>query len=186
MNHYVERNGFTLIELVIIIVILGVLSVSVVPKYVDMQKDAELAAAQRFGAALKEGHSFYCALCLFSFFSFSIFYYFRFFYVLLFCVLLFYYCYPCCFLLGCCFYVLLFFCVFFLLQSYIVRVARCLTGFACWHGFFLLMDFVVFFFFFFCLVDMIAFLHHHFETIKNIIQCEFVRNERTHINFPFF
>ena len=49
-----RRNGFTLIELVLVIVILGLLSVVVVPKYVDMQKDAELATAQRFGAALKE------------------------------------------------------------------------------------------------------------------------------------
>jgi type II secretory pathway pseudopilin PulG len=54
-------RGFTLIELVIIILILGVLAVAIVPRHVDMQRDVELAAAQRFGAALKEGGSFYIA-----------------------------------------------------------------------------------------------------------------------------
>ncbi len=53
------RLGFTLIELVIIIVILGLLSIAVVPRHVSMQKNAEEQAARRFGAALKEGCSFY-------------------------------------------------------------------------------------------------------------------------------
>jgi MSHA pilin protein MshA len=54
-----ERRGFALIELIIVVVILGLLAVSVVPRHVDMQKDAEFATAQRFGAVLKEGCSFY-------------------------------------------------------------------------------------------------------------------------------
>jgi type II secretory pathway pseudopilin PulG len=53
--------GFTLAELVIIVAILGLLGAVIVPRHVDMQRDAELAAAQRFGAALEEGRTFYVA-----------------------------------------------------------------------------------------------------------------------------
>ena len=41
------RLGFTLIELVIIIVILGLLSIAVVPRHVSMQKNAEEQSARR-------------------------------------------------------------------------------------------------------------------------------------------
>ncbi len=39
-----NQRGFTLIELVIIIVILGILSVVAIPKYVDMQEEAREAS----------------------------------------------------------------------------------------------------------------------------------------------
>ncbi len=39
-----SNKGFTLIELVIIIVILGILSVVAIPKYVDMQEEAREAS----------------------------------------------------------------------------------------------------------------------------------------------
>lgn len=46
------KRGFTLIELVMVIVILGILGVVAVPKYVDMKKDAKEAAAYGYiGAA---------------------------------------------------------------------------------------------------------------------------------------
>ncbi len=47
-----NQSGFTLIELIIVIVILGLLSVVAIPKYVDMRKQAATATANGvFGAA---------------------------------------------------------------------------------------------------------------------------------------
>jgi MSHA pilin protein MshA len=48
-----KQNGFTLIELVIVIVILGILSVVAVPKFTNMQDQARLASAQGVKAALQ-------------------------------------------------------------------------------------------------------------------------------------
>lgn len=44
MNRFKSERGFTLIELVIIIVILGILSVVAIPRYVDMQEEAREAS----------------------------------------------------------------------------------------------------------------------------------------------
>jgi len=40
------QRGFTLIELVMVIVILGVLAAVAIPKFVDLKSDAQLAALQ--------------------------------------------------------------------------------------------------------------------------------------------
>lgn len=38
-----KSNGFTLIELIVVIVILGILAVSAAPKFIDLQSDARAA-----------------------------------------------------------------------------------------------------------------------------------------------
>lgn len=46
------QRGFTLIELVMVIVILGVLAAVAIPKFVDLKGDAQLAATQGVAGAL--------------------------------------------------------------------------------------------------------------------------------------
>ena len=56
----IDQMGFTLIELVMVIVILGVMAAVAIPKYYHIKKDAEIAAAKGvFGGIQGSIASFY-------------------------------------------------------------------------------------------------------------------------------
>ncbi|MDU0353120.1 prepilin-type N-terminal cleavage/methylation domain-containing protein [Paraglaciecola aquimarina] len=53
MRH--QQSGFTLIELIIVIVILGILAVTAAPKFIDIQSDATASTLQGVKASLQGG-----------------------------------------------------------------------------------------------------------------------------------
>ena len=53
----IKQKGFTLIELVVVIVILGILAATALPKFVDLSGDARTAAVQGFAGAINGGNS---------------------------------------------------------------------------------------------------------------------------------
>jgi MSHA pilin protein MshA len=50
-----KQKGFTLIELIIVIVILGILAVTAAPRFIDLQEDARASTLEGVKAALQGG-----------------------------------------------------------------------------------------------------------------------------------
>ena len=59
-----KQNGFTLIELIVVIVILGILSAVALPRFVDLSADAHYSAAEGVAGAIASGTAINNGVCL--------------------------------------------------------------------------------------------------------------------------
>jgi prepilin-type N-terminal cleavage/methylation domain-containing protein len=61
LSRFRSQSGFTLIELIIIIVVLGILAAVAIPKYQDITNEAKAAACKGALGSLRSGTSIYYA-----------------------------------------------------------------------------------------------------------------------------
>jgi len=59
-----QQSGFTLIELIMVIVVLGALAVVALPRYIDLQAQADQAAVEGVAGALAAGAAINYAGCV--------------------------------------------------------------------------------------------------------------------------
>jgi len=64
MSNKIKQGGFTLIELVVVITILGILAAFAVPRFASLEGQARIAATQSIGGSVRSGAALAHALWL--------------------------------------------------------------------------------------------------------------------------